>query len=296
MLKRWLREPLFHFLIIGAGLFVLFYEVADPQAVVENRIVISESDVDRMIALWERKWQRLPTSAELDGLVEAEIREEILYREALAMGLDDDDTIVRRRMAQKVEFLFEDLMVGAEPTDEELQAFLTDNAGKFTEAARMTFVHVYVNADDRRDAAMEDAKRLLGELRVQPRQTSDPVEQGDPFMFGYAFEDQSEHHVARMFGSDFAQALSTVEPGVWQGPVESGYGLHLVYVEKRTEPRLLALSEIRDRVKIEFLAVRQREANKAFYDRLRQRYEIVIEKRGEGGSDARAVASAESLQ
>jgi len=112
-LKRWLQEPLFHFLLIGAALFVLFFQVADPEAVSDNRIVISETDIDRMITLFERKFQRLPTRQELNGLVEAQIREEVLYREALAMGLDQDDTIVRRRMAQKVEFMFNDLVDAA---------------------------------------------------------------------------------------------------------------------------------------------------------------------------------------
>jgi hypothetical protein len=160
-LKHWLHDPLLHFLLIGAVIFALFYQVADPEQIAENRIVISSADIDRMVTLYERKMQRLPTQQELQGLVDAEIREQILYREALAMGLDEDDTIVRRRMAQKVEFMFNDLIDTADPADAELQQFLDENPEKFRESARTSFIHVYLNADKRGDSIETDAGQLL---------------------------------------------------------------------------------------------------------------------------------------
>jgi hypothetical protein len=275
-LKRWLHDPLLHFLLIGAAIFVLFYQIADPETVTENRIVISEGDIDRMITLFERKLQRLPTQQELNGLVEADIREQILYREALAMGLDEDDTIVRRRLAQKVEFMFNDLVDITEPTDAELQTFLDEHADKFTESARTSFLHVYLNKDRRGDSTEADALQLLDALNSSDN-TLDPATAGDPFMFGYEFDDQSEQQVARMFGNEFDESLRTLTPGGWQGPVTSGYGLHLVYIKDRTESWLPPLAEIRDSVLYEFLAVRRQQANQAFYKALRERYQVIVE-------------------
>lgn len=265
-----------HFVLIGAALFALFYQVADPETVSDNRIIISETDIDRMITLFERKLQRLPTEQELKGLVEAHIREEVLYREALAMGLDQDDTIVRRRMAQKVEFMFNDLVDAAEPTDEELQRFLNENPDKFIESARTSFIHVYLSVDERGDKVMTDAQQLL--VAVNSKQDStDPDTAGDAFMFGYAFDNQSDHQISRMFGSDFATSLGTLAAGSWQGPVASGYGLHLVFIKDRTESWLPPLAEIRDSVLYELLAERRQQANSAFYKTLRERYDVIIE-------------------
>jgi peptidyl-prolyl cis-trans isomerase C len=275
-LKRWLQEPLLHFLLIGAALFALFYQVADPETVSDNRIVISEQDIDRMITLFERKLQRLPTEQELNGLVEAHIREEVLYREALAMGLDQDDTIVRRRMAQKVEFMFNDLVDAAEPTDEELQQYLDGNPDKFIESARTSFIHVYLSADERGDKVMTDAQQLLVALNSK-QNPIDSDTAGDPFMFGYTFDAQSDHQISGMFGSDFATSPATLAAGSWQGPVASGYGLHLVYINDRTEPWRPLLSEIRDSVLYEVLAERRQLANSAFYKTLLERYDVIVE-------------------
>ena len=275
-MKRWLREPLLHFLLIGGALFALFYQVAEPETVSYNRIVISVADIERMITLFERKLQRLPTQQELNGLVEAQIREEILYREALVMGLDQDDTIVRRRMAQKVEFMFNDLVDAAEPTDKELQRFLTDHPDRFTESARTSFVRIYLNADKRGDSVEQDAEQLLQTLSSN-QDTSDAATAGDAFMFGYGFDNQSEQQVSRMFGREFAEALNALTTGSWQGPIISGYGLHLVFIEDRSEAWLPPLAEIRDAVLYELLAERRQQANQAFYNNLRERYDVIVE-------------------
>ena len=278
-MKNWLKEPLLHFLLIGAALFALFYQVADPEEVLDNRIIISETDIDRMITLFERKMLRLPTQQELNGLVDAQIREEILYREALAMGLDQDDTIVRRRMAQKVEFMFNDLVDISEPPEEELQRFLTDNPDRFTESARTSFVHVYLNTDKRGKDVEADAQQLL-QLLNSRQDLTDFADTGDPFMFGYEFENQSDHQVSRMFGSEFVNALNRLTTGSWQGPVVSGYGRHLVFIKERRESWLPPLEEIRDSVMYELLAERRQQANQAFFKTLRERYEVIVEQTG----------------
>ncbi len=276
MLKRWLREPLLHFLLIGASLFALYglqnEEVTDNS----RRIVISESDVDRLISLWEKKWQRLPTQAELEGLIEAQIREEVLYREALAMGLDQNDTIVRRRLAQKVEFISADLSAQVEPTEKDLQTYLESHIDKFIIPGRISFQQVYLNPDKRGELVEADALQLLSDLR-KPGTISDIMAIGDSFMFGQQYQELTEHGVARQFGKEFAEKLFSLPVGSWQGPVFSGYGLHLVLVESKVPSRQPELAEVRDRVRDEWQTDQRRDINEAFYAELRKRYDITVE-------------------
>lgn len=279
-IKRLLREPLLHFLLIGVGLFLLYSQVGDPETGIDHRIVVTEADIERLGSLWERRWSRPPTGKERDRLIEDYIREEILYREALALGLEQDDTIVRRRMAQKMEFLFKDYAGQSEPTEDELQAFLDANADQFTESRRYTFTHVYLNRDRRGESVEKEAEQLLRHLRKQSGPV-DAAQIGDRFMFQHHFNKQSEDQIARMFGTVFSTRLADLETGTWEGPVDSGYGVHLVYISHRTEPRLPDLAEIRDRVRTELMASRQREAEEAFYQQLRQRYEIVVKRQSE---------------
>lgn len=275
---RWLKEPLFHFLLIGTGLFILFYQVGDSTVDRPDRILVTAADIDRMATLWSRRWQRPPTPGELEGLIESHIREEVLYREAHALGLERDDTIVRRRMAQKMEFLFEDLTPLAEPTEAELQAFLQDNAERFQESPRFSFLHVYLNADQRGEQSFDDARLLLDDLRIKGSD-ADIVTASDPFpMLEHRLEDRSERDIARLLGQNFAEGLTGLPIKQWCGPIESAYGVHLVYVLERTELRMPILVEVRDRVSVELLIKKQREANKAMYRTLRDRYEIVVEK------------------
>ncbi len=276
---RWLKEPLLHFLLIGAGLFVLFYQVSDEAAERADRIVVTADDIDRMAALWARRWQRPPTSAELDGLIASRIREEVLYREARALGLEQDDTIVRRRMAQKMEFLFQDIAQPAEPTEAALETFLQQNVARFQESARFSFMHVYLSSDRRGGQAAEDARLLLDDLRIQGAE-ADPAAVSDPLMLNHRVVDRSEREIARMLGREFADALSALPVKQWHGPIESAYGVHLVFIHERVAPRLPALAEIRDRVRTELLSVKRREANEVMYKELKSRYEIVVDKPG----------------
>jgi len=271
-----LKEPLLHFLLIGAGLFFLFSQVSDPVVGRVDRIVITGDDIDAMTTLWSRRWQRPPTAAELHGLIESRIREEVLYREAGILGLEKNDTIVRRRMAQKMEFLLADLEPQAESTEQALQAFLEENTERFQEPARYSFMHVFLSRDQRGEQLDEDARRVLGELR-DPGRNANPLELGDPFMQGRQMVAQSRREVEGILGRDFAQALTKLPIAQWQGPIKSAYGVHLVYVHERTEPRMPALAEIRERVQSELTAERRRQANEAIFQRLRERYEIVIE-------------------
>lgn len=271
-----LREPLLHFLLLGAALFVLYYEVADPETGDDNLIVVRVADIERLNAGWERRWGRPALPHERDALVTSFIREEVLNREARALGLEVGDGIIRRRLAQKMEFLFSDLADQVEITEEDLQSYLDEHPDRFRSPATATFSHVYFSTDRRADGAWTDAGLLLDELQSQDG-TIDLVSQGDPFMYQYQFSGQSEAEVARLFGRQFAGSLFTLKSGSWTGPVESGFGVHLVRVEARTDSRLPSLDEVRDDVAYELKSQRQKDADSAFYKNLEQRYRVEIE-------------------
>jgi hypothetical protein len=283
LFNKLLHEPLLHFLLIGAALFIL-YDVTNEEVVDDDRrIVITEADIDRQIALWERKWQRLPTQTELEGLIDAQIREEVLYREALAMGLDENDTIVRRRLAQKVEFISSEISDTLEPTESELSDYLVANPDKFEIPGRVSFLQVYLNVDQHGDQVEADAQLLLSQLK-KAGADADVSTAGDPFMFGERFEDITEFEISRIFGREFTEAVIAISASEWQGPVRSGYGLHLVYISSKTDSRLPSLEEVRDRVSDEWMAKQRNEMDELFYQELRKRYDISIE-RPVSGSD-----------
>lgn len=287
---RFLKEPLFHFLALGAALFVLYGFVGNDSGDSQNQLVVTRGDIRQLADTWQMQWRRPPTPAELQGLVKAHVKEQILYREALAMGLDQDDTIVRRRLAQKMEFLAQDIASWVEPTDQDLETFLAENPELFRTPVEVTFTHVYVSPDQRGATAGDDAEALLVQLRTMGP-GADTSAMGDRFMLQKHYA-AAEWEIARLFGSQFAADVVALEPGDWQGPVESGYGLHVVLVQDRTEARMPPLDEVREQVKNEYMSVRQREANEAMYEQLRSRYEVTIEEFA--GVDAVAAGATES--
>jgi hypothetical protein len=270
-LRRLLREPLIHFLLIGALLFVVFSLRQNPVAESPNRIVVDAGQVEQLMAQFRRTWMRPPTPQEVDGLVEGLIRDEVYYREALALGLDKDDPVMRRRLRQKLEFIFEDLTAET-PTAEQLEAYLAENADYFRIEPRVSFQQLYINPDQRPDP-IADARELLLGLEAG----ADPAESGDPSLLPPGMNLASTTEIARTFGREFADELSRMPPGGWAGPVYSGLGVHLVRVTDREEGRLPELAEVRPIVEREWLAKRRQELKDLSYERLRQGYEIVVE-------------------
>jgi hypothetical protein len=275
---KWHREPLVHFLGIGALLFGVFALVNDEaSSVPTNRIEITAADVDRLQERWSKQWNRPPTETELKGMIESHLREEVLYREGLALGLDKNDTIIRRRLAQKMQFLFEDLSDQVEPTDEELKNYFAKNKDKYLSPARVSFSHIYFNVDRRGEAAHDDAKYLLKKIRSEKSSSVRVSDQGDRFMLQYDFVKNTVQEVAKLFGRRFAELLLEVQEGSWQGPIESGYGIHLVRIHDKVEPRLPELAEVLNRVQVDLGSERRREMNKKIFEKLKARYEIVVE-------------------
>ena len=216
-----------------------------------------------MIEIWTRTRMRPPTAQELRGLIDAHVLEEVLYREALALGLDRDDTIVRRRLAQKMDFVFEGLAGVPEPTDEELQALLDAEPRRFRTGGSTSFRHVFINVEERREDAHSDAVELLERLRADGPDLQESMSLGDPVLLEHEYRDLPVDQLARQFGRSFAAAFESLGPGTWSGPVESAYGLHLVHVLDFEPPRVPALEEIRDAVREEWLARRRRDHGSA---------------------------------
>ncbi|MEE4175275.1 MAG: peptidylprolyl isomerase [Xanthomonadales bacterium] len=290
-MRKLLREPLAHFLILGAVLFLVFDLTSETDQPGERRIVVTPEQVEQLSAQFSRTWLRPPTPGELEGLVERYVRSEIYYREALAMGLGQDDPYVRNRLALKLEVLLDDLSAEADPGDAALEAFLETNGERFAEPARLSFRQVYLNPAQHADPAAE-AQRLLGLLR----NGADPDQLGDISMLIPGLDAASRDGIARQFGEDFAEALLALEPGGWRGPVRSSFGLHLVRVTQRQPARQPALAEIRDAVLAEWRDQRRREAKEQAYQRLRERYDVVMETESPGGAQNGDAASKASAQ
>ena len=270
-----LREPLLHFLVLGAALFGLFSMVGKKDAEAPAKIVVSASRVATLADGFARTWRRPPTEQELQGLVEDYIRDEIFYREGRAAGLDRDDVVIRRRVRQKMEFLAED-MAAAEPSDEQLAAYLASNPERFRTEDRLTFHQVFLSAT-RRGSALDGDARQIAETLARTSAPVDTATIGDPFLLGEEFREMSQSDVARTFGEGFAKQLSAVEPGRWQGPIPSSFGVHFVFVDERAKGSLPPLDAVREAVQREWLNARRIEAEQKLYRTLRDRYQIVVE-------------------
>ncbi len=275
LMNLW-RQPLLHFLLLGAGIFALNAAFNGGNDA-DQSIVVTATDVARLSEVWQRQWGRPPNEAELRGMVDQQVREEVLYREAVALGLDKDDIIIRRRLAQKVEFIAEDLSVDTEPTQAELDAFYAAHPQRYLEPSRLTFSQLYFSrdrhgqgTDARADAALE---RLRSELALDDAAVTALA---DPFMLQSAYADRSAPELDRLFGGNFGARLAALPTGSWQGPVPSSFGMHLIHITTRSDARLPPLAEIRDAVARDVLDAKRRDANARFYETLRTRYRIDI--------------------
>jgi hypothetical protein len=280
-MNKMMREPLVHFLLIGAGLFLLFGWRGGPASLPAGqsgpqslKIVVPQDEIDQTIATFTRTWQRPPTEEEAKGLVEDFVRNEIYYREALAMGLDRDDGVIRRRMRQKMEFILEDITSRTEPTDEELLAYMKNHPDSFLVDPQIAFRHVYVNADKRGKNAEADARQILAKLN----EGSNPDTVGDPILLDAEIKLSPLWDIRKQFGEEFGRNLSGLKSGKWEGPVRSGFGLHLVLVTKRVGGRLPDLKEVREMVKRDWVFDRQKEVKDAAYAKIRERYVVIVEK------------------
>ena len=238
---------------------------------------MTQGQIEHLVTGFAKAWQRPPAPEELAGLIRDQVREEVYCREAMAMGLDKDDTIIRRRLRQKLEFVSNDIAGMAEPTDADLNAYFQAHPETFRLEPRFTFRHVYLNPEKHRDSLARDATQLLAQLN-QAGGGADLSVLGDSFLLEHQFTAVPASEVVKQFGAKFAQKLSGLSPGQWQGPVESGYGVHLVLVSERTEARLPTLVEVRPAVRHEWANTQRLKANEKFYQDLLKRYTVTIER------------------
>jgi hypothetical protein len=270
-LSRLWREPLLHFLLIGAALF-LYYDIVgeNDSTAPSKRIHVNSGQLAQLVANFERTRLRRPTQDEVDLMVESHVREEIFYREAMAMGLDQNDPMVRRRMRMKLEFMLEDLS-GQDAGDDVLSDFLKQNPDRFRDEPQAAFRQVYLNPDQRPDLE-NDARQLLSRLNAG----GDPDALGDRTLVSRSHQLAPQGVIARHFGDEFARQVVSLPAGDWSGPVYSPFGAHLVKIDARVDTRLPELVEIRDEVLREYLAEQREQQKKLAYEKLREGYEVTV--------------------
>ncbi len=278
LLKRWLREPLVHFLLIGLTVFAVYAYMHRGRGGVESsrQIVLSLDELQQMDTYFVSQWHRQPTPAEFQAMVEDNVREKVLYREALAMGLDKDDTIVERRMAQKMQFLAEDVAAAHEPSTAELKAWFDKNTSKFALPSRYSFRHLYFSIRQARNKRSDRRAKALNQIAGQPEDSKLAASLADQFMFQDYYGDRAPEALAKEFGPQFVVALEKLKPGSWQGPIESGYGWHLVYVDTVIPGRIPAMEEIESDVKTAWLGEQKATAWQKAYAEMRAKYIVLL--------------------
>ena len=271
-----LREPLLHFVLLG-GLLFAGYSLVNPEPGADpQRIAVSSGQIEHMITTFARTWQRQPTVEEVTGLIDEYVCEEVLSREAIKLGLDQNDVIIRRRLQQKMEFIAADLAALAEPTEAALAEYLAKHADAFRQEQQLTFRHVYLNPEKHGEQLDVVAAKLLADLGARGMQ-ADIYALGDPTLLEPAFRDEPQRRVEANFGGGFAAELGTLPEGKWSGPVFSDFGAHLVFVEQRMEGRVPALDEVRAQVRRDWENSRRQEANRKFLEDALKQYEVNIE-------------------
>ncbi|MFO1256253.1 MAG: peptidylprolyl isomerase [Sphingomonadaceae bacterium] len=265
--RRLLREPLVHFLIAGAMVFWLLS--GRPPDLGERRIVVNEQVVGAIAQRFYDSFRRMPSQDELDGLIRDYVQDQVYYREALRLGLDQDDEVVVRRMRRKMESMAVAEAETATPGDGELQALIDKDPARYTEDPRTTFSQVYLGADSPQARAEADAKLQL--LRA-----GKPAS-GIPAPLPARLDSAGAGEISGMFGDEFTLALRNVPAGQWQGPIASGLGLHLVKVEGRTAPDKPSLAKVRQRVENDWRAAAIARVQGESYQRILKGYDVVIE-------------------
>lgn len=276
-MKKILKEPFLHFILIGVGLFVL-YGLVNKKTDSKDTILINDFDISNIIASWEMQWKRLPTEKELQNLVNLNIKQEIFYQEALKMNLDHNDEIIKRRLAQKMQFLSNDIASTLEPTDKDLQEYLDENIEKYLTPYSYSLYQITLSPDHREDH-LRDATEVL---KQYPNASFEEMKSnGDNLPFSYEFKDINADELALQLGSQFPEALVSQEINKWVGPIPSGFGYHVIYITEKTEPKKPSLEEVRKGVTRDFEYDFQKELDESIYQELKKQYDIQIDIKSE---------------
>jgi hypothetical protein len=276
MFGRLLREPLVHFLAFALIVFGAYHVLAPSgDGGRTGRIVVTSGKIEQIAARFAQVWQRPPTTQELKGLIDEQVKEEIYVREALALGLDKDDTVIRRRLRQKMELLSDVGDDALSPTDAELEAYLKAHAEAFAVDPAISFQQVFLNPQRQGGAIDQTAATILENLQARPE--TDASTLGDPSLLPAEMPLTSLKSIGHVFGGEFADAIGKAKAGAWTGPIASGFGLHLVRVSERQEGRVPALSDVRDAVIREWSNEKRKELENDQLAALLKRYEVTVE-------------------
>jgi hypothetical protein len=282
-MKRFVKEPLLHFLLLGAAIFAVYEGVSpsDLGAVTGlDAIVVSQARIEGLRDKFTRTWHRSPNETELNGLIQDFVREEVAVREAAALGIDRDDSVIRRLLRQRLEFVTEDVATLAEPSEAQLISYLRDHADDFRAEPRISFSQIFFDPQRRGDALAANAEQLRTRLNAGNRRTpvevTELAELGDATLLEHQFTALPLSAVAQMFGEAFAEVLRAQAPGQWSAPIASAYGEHIVYVSETTPGTAPALEQVREAVRRDWVNARRTEVLDAFYAALMQRYRVTV--------------------
>jgi len=277
-LTQLFTEPLVQFLIIGACIYGAYALFGTPEEDFRDTTIrVDANRIEAFIGQWEGRWNRPPTRQEIDGIIQQYVREDILYRQAVAMGLNEDDPITRRRMAQKLEFLTADLAMMKQPAEGELEQYFRDNQANYRAPDQISFSQVFFDPDARDEATLDDAAEVLVQLRSAGEPDAQTLEAGDRFMLQGYFPSVTEAEIGRTMGSGFSEAVMQLDPGQWHGPVLSGYGVHLVYVYDFLAAPPAVFEDVQATVLEDWHAVQREQFNADFFEALKNNYEIIID-------------------
>lgn len=273
MMKQLLKEPLLHFIGLGLLIFIVYGLTAKGETD-ENTIVFDSDDLNSLLGKWELQWKRPPTPEELSNLIMQNIKQEIFYREALSMNLDHNDEIIKRRLSQKMQFLSNDLANMAKPKDEQLEAFFNENNEKYLLPYQYSFYQIVFNPD-KRDNPQDDAEKVLSNFKSASFQEME--KKGDQLPFKYYYSNVYENELSALFGESLTKDLPNLPIGEWTGPIASGFGYHLVFIEDRIQPQLPPLNTIKEKVLNDYSYEQQQTMDALIYEELRKKYTIEVD-------------------
>lgn len=272
-MKKLLKEPLVHFVLIGIFLFVL-YGVVNKDKSDGEVILLDQSDVDKIIASWEMQWKRVPTEDELKNLLEQNIKQEIFYQEALKMNLDHNDEIIKRRLSQKMQFLSNDIASLKVPTEDDLQLFFKANSEKYVVPGTYSFYQI-IFSPDKRNNPTGDAEKVLSEFKNAS--FDEMKDKGDQMPFAYFMADVNKNDIAYQLGSMLSEGFEQIPLNQWHGPITSSFGEHLIYITSKTDERIPDLAEVKKEVLLDFEYDQQQKTNEAIIKELKKKYNIKLD-------------------
>jgi len=265
-MKKFLREPLLHFIILGTLIFGIYRFVPSTNA--STTFIVSEQRIQILFEIFQATWHRAPTKKELNALIDDHILEELYYREALLLGLDQDDPVIRRRLQQKMEFISNDLSSIIDAADVELELFLTKNIEQYRGESTYSFKQIYI------DPTKYDNPRMLAHQWLTSIEKSEP--RGDTTMLPATMTLKTQREINSLFGSEFSAVIANSKPELWSGPITSSFGLHLIYVSHIQQAEMPLLDQVRDRVKRDWAYQQQGNIQSAMDTRLRQKYSVTV--------------------